>query len=750
MKDFFKKDPIEELDCLRLKAQLLDIATDSIFLHDLDGNFIYANDTACKSRGYIKDELMSMNISQLDTPEHIPLIKSRIKELIEKGEIIFEAAHFRKDRSIMPVEVHARIIESQGAKLSLTVVRDITERKQAKETLRKAYAELEMLTQEQTAGLKMSNEALKAEISERKNANEKIRKHNEEMLALAEASNIISAALLSSENIYEAICNTVVREFKLKMSWIGLIEEGSYDVKPVAQYGLEEGYLSSVKITWDDSPTGVGPAGMAIKTNKAQVVNDVAVDPQFALWADEALQRGYRSISAFSLISSEGKAIGALTLYSSEPHFFTKERVELFQVYANQAATAIENRLLIEGLEKKVRERTRELEYANIELKKIFNAIEQAAESVLVTDINGTIQYVNPAFSAITGYSREEAIGKNPRILKSGKNLPEMYKDLWETILSGRIWKETIINKKKSGELYYEEMTVAPVLDELGKVRNFIAIKNNVTDRVKAEEELRQKNIELHNTKLQAEAANKAKSEFLANMSHELRTPLNSIIGFSELLREGITGPLNEEQKDYLKDIWESGKHLLRLINDILDLSKIEAGKIELQFNEFSLRKLLQGSLIMFSERAMRHKIKLSADIPEDIGYITADEMKVKQVVFNLLSNAIKFTPDCGEVGIKASKKDNEFQIDVWDRGIGIAKEDMDRLFRPFQQLEATSTKSYEGTGLGLHISKKFVELHNGRIWVESELGKGSKFSFTIPVSQDHIVKENSEQNTPR
>jgi len=231
-----------------------------------------------------------------------------------------------------------------------------------------------------------------------------------------------------------------------------------------------------------------------------------------------------------------------------------------------------------------------------------------------------------------------------------------------------------------------------------------------------------------------AEAANEAKSEFLANMSHELRTPLNSIIGFSEVMIDDMAGPVTDDQKEYLNDILESGKHLLSLINDILDLSKVEAGKMDLEFGEISLKDLLEASLIMFKEKAMKHNIKLSTDISEDVGHIVADERKLKQVMFNLLSNAIKFTPDGGKVGIKGSKIDKEVQITVWDTGVGISKKDMNKLFQPFQQIETMLTKKQPGTGLGLNLSKKLVELQGGRLWVESQVGKGSKFSFTIAI----------------
>ncbi|MEW6410042.1 MAG: ATP-binding protein [Nitrospirota bacterium] len=586
-------------------------------------------------------------------------------------------------------------------------------------------------------------------------------RHLREVWALTDASNIIFA-ISPTANIYEAICNIAVRNFDLRMVWIGLIEEGSYDIKIVAHAGFEEGYLSTIKVTWDDSPTGMGPSGMAIKTKTSRVIHDYESDPAITPWRQESLKRGYRSSMAVPIIFSDGKVIGVLRFYSGEPQFFTGKMFDIFQVFANQAATAIENRWLIEGLEEKVHERTKELEMSNLELKKLTNAVEQAAESVVITDTRGTIQYVNPAFSAISSYSKEEALGNNPRILNSGKNPPGLFKGMWETILSGRVWKGTVINKKKTGELYYEEMTVTPVMDNQGKITNFIAIKKDVTERVRAEEELQA-------AMKQAESASRAKSEFLALMSHEVRTPLNSIIGFSDMLAEGIEGPLTEKQKEHINSIHKSGEHLLSLINDILDLSKIEAGKMDLELNKFLLRDLLNSSLLFFREKARSHNIEISLKMEDEGIIIEADIRRLRQVMLNLLSNAIKFTPDGGSVRVTARKVRNMnviarsvsgpeqsegtrneiatpsarndslrdfIEISVEDTGIGISKEDQAKLFQPFQQIESDIVRKVGGIGLGLAISKKFVELHGGRIWVESEVGKGSRFVFVIPVRQ--------------
>jgi signal transduction histidine kinase len=222
-------------------------------------------------------------------------------------------------------------------------------------------------------------------------------------------------------------------------------------------------------------------------------------------------------------------------------------------------------------------------------------------------------------------------------------------------------------------------------------------------------------------------------------------------------MAEGMAGPLNDKQKEYLGDVVESGRHLLSLINDILDLSKVEAGKMELELSEFNLKELIDGSLVMFKEKAMKHNIKLKAEIEKDVDTIIADERKIKQILFNLLSNAMKFTPDNGSVQVSARKVKNNspqpplklrggegelIEITVEDTGIGISTEDQKRLFQPFQQLEAAITKKVAGTGLGLNLCKKFIELHGGKIWVESEVGKGSKFVFIIPTKAKSSLKD--------
>jgi signal transduction histidine kinase len=244
---------------------------------------------------------------------------------------------------------------------------------------------------------------------------------------------------------------------------------------------------------------------------------------------------------------------------------------------------------------------------------------------------------------------------------------------------------------------------------------------------------LNRMNDELGRLYEELEAASRHKSEFLATMSHELRTPLNAIIGFSQVLKQQMYGPLNERQADYVDDVLSSGQHLLNLINDILDLAKVEAGRMELQPSTFQLPELLENAASMVRERATRHSISLIVATDDSVGGMEGDERKVKQILFNLLSNAVKFTPAGGAVGVSAAQANGEVRVYVTDTGPGIAPEDYERIFEEFRQTEA-GIEQREGTGLGLALSKRLVELHGGRIWVDSELGKGSTFAFTLPA----------------
>ena len=257
-------------------------------------------------------------------------------------------------------------------------------------------------------------------------------------------------------------------------------------------------------------------------------------------------------------------------------------------------------------------------------------------------------------------------------------------------------------------------------------------LEQRVKDRTR---ELQKALAELSQKGSQLEVASRHKSEFLANMSHELRTPLNAIIGFSQVLRQRLFGEINAKQEEYLDDILASGNHLLDLINDVLDLSKVEAGQVELEVATFSLREALERGVVMVRERATKNEVLISLELAADVDLVDGDERRVQQVVFNLLSNAVKFTPRGGSVVVASAREDGEVLVSVTDTGPGIAADDQERIFEEFQQTDV-GVRQREGTGLGLALSKRLVELHRGRIWVESQSGHGSRFVFTLPIEK--------------
>ncbi|MDD5424587.1 MAG: PAS domain-containing sensor histidine kinase, partial [Candidatus Omnitrophica bacterium] len=360
--------------------------------------------------------------------------------------------------------------------------------------------------------------------------------------------------------------------------------------------------------------------------------------------------------------------------------------------------------------------------------------VENANSIILRMDMKGNVTYFNRYAQDFFGYRPEEIIGKNvvgtivAPTDTSGRDLKAMIDDM--ALHPSSYVNNENENMLRGGARVWIAWTNKTILDENGRASEVLCIGNNITRLKQAEEEILK-------AKEAAEGANKAKSSFLANMSHELRTPLNAIIGFSELMKEESVGPLNEKQEEYVDYIHESGKHLLSLINDILDLSKVESGKMALELGEFDLKTLLEKSLVFVKEKAAKHGIALSTDIGEGIGAIRADERKVKQVIFNLLSNSMKFTPDGGKIGINARRDGNkEISVCVWDTGIGIDEKDRSKVFSEFEQIDSEYSRKYAGTGLGMPLSKKFVELHGGKMWFESEgKGKGARFCFTLPLN---------------
>ncbi len=376
-------------------------------------------------------------------------------------------------------------------------------------------------------------------------------------------------------------------------------------------------------------------------------------------------------------------------------------------------------------------------------LRMVSRAVEQSSVAVMITGRDGLLEYVNPMFTEVTGYEASEALGQNPSILKSGLTSNETYVELWETLLAGETWRGEFVNWRKDHSPYWGQATISAIRDTGGAITHFVGVQEDVTEQKAAQEEL-------NRAKIHAEAANRAKSEFLATMSHEIRTPMNAIIGMAELLHDT---ELSTQQGRYVEIFQRAGESLLDLINSVLDLSKIEADRLDLEDAPFDLCEVVEtvGAImgLRSAEKGLELLYRMTPDVPQSV---VGDAARLRQVIMNLLGNAVKFT-EKGQVLLTVSRDPDrtsagDLLFSVADTGIGIPEDKFDSVFESFTQADSSTTRKYGGTGLGLTISRRIVELMGGRMWVESEAGAGTTFFFTAPFKlAEGTVQRSIAQN---
>ena len=369
-------------------------------------------------------------------------------------------------------------------------------------------------------------------------------------------------------------------------------------------------------------------------------------------------------------------------------------------------------------------------------LYSVQNALDSHA-IVSKTDDRGTILSVNSTFCEISGYERAELVGENHRLLNSGRHPPVFFETMWRTILSGANWKGTVCNRRKNGELYWVESTITPVFDETGQLQGFTSIRTDITHQKQLEEKLAQ-SLEI------AEQANQAKSIFLASMTHELRTPLNSVIGYSQLLK---TTSLNQHQLDHLQNIESSGKYLLSLINELLDLSSIEAGVFQISMEDVDIQTIIKDTITLVEPLAAAKAIQIEWHAEPTLSLIVkADITRIKQVLINFLTNAIKYNYHEGRIQIEITvNPQNKIRVSVIDQGYGIPQDKQNHVFEAFNRLGFEHSDT-EGTGIGLSITKNLIELMHGQVGFESQVGVGSCFWFELPMQQRDVQQK--DQNT--
>jgi signal transduction histidine kinase len=476
--------------------------------------------------------------------------------------------------------------------------------------------------------------------------------------------------------------------------------------------------------------------------------------------------RGYRSMVVVPLLRDD-EAVGTIGVTRREPGGFTDDEIALLQTFADQAVIAIENARLLTELQARTQELTRSVDQlralgavgravsSSLDLDTVLTTIVGRAVQLSGADGGTIFEYDEGAeeFSAratLTADEGQSALLRATR-LRRGEGAVGQLAVTREPIqipdisavgaYEGRL-RGALLEAGTRGvlaiPLLHEERLVGGLVVTRRSPGAFTAEVIEILRTFATQSALAIQNArlfrELEIKSRELEVASQHKSEFLASMSHELRTPLNAIIGFSDVLLQGMFGETNEKQTEYLRDILSSGQHLLSLINDILDLSKVEAGRMELDVGAFDLPSAIDDALLLMRERAGRRGITLERHVDAPVGEIVADQRKVKQVLLNLLSNAVKFTPEGGRIDVRAGLANGAMEISVTDTGIGIATEDHEAVFEEFRQVGKADRKA-EGTGLGLALCRKFVELHGGRIWVKSQVGVGSTFTFTIPLA---------------
>jgi signal transduction histidine kinase len=586
----------------------------------------------------------------------------------------------------------------------------------------------------------------------------------EQQTATAEVLRVISRSQTDVQPVFDTIVRSAVR---LCDGLFGALYRFDGELlHHVAQHNYSPEALEEVHRIYPMRPTRGSGGTRAILERAVVHIPDIEADSEFQIRGlSHAI--GARS-SLFVPMLREGAPIGVIGVARAEPGPFSDTQVELLKTFADQAVIAVENVRLFKELQARTGELTQSVEKLTA-LGEVSRAVSSTldVETVLDTIVSRASQLAGGAGCSIFEYDAAaeqfelrathnddtefvSALRAVP--LRKGEGLMGRAAEMREPIQIPDITQPGAYESSVRDTLIrfgYRALLAVPLLREdqiIGSLSfnrkapgEFPPEVIDVLKTFATQSALAIQNArlfrEIADKSAQLEAASRHKSEFLANMSHELRTPLNAIIGFSEVLSEGMFGEINEKQTEYLQDILESGRHLLSLINDILDLSKIEAGRMELELSDFHLPSAIENALILVRERASRRGIRLGSTIDERLGAVGGDERKVKQVLLNLLSNALKFTPEGGRIDVGARLHDHVAEVSVADTGIGIAPADQEAVFEEFRQVGAADKKA-EGTGLGLALSRKFIELHGGRIWVKSELGTGSTFTFTLPVGR--------------
>jgi PAS domain S-box-containing protein len=665
-----------------------------VAITDADGVITYVNDNFCRISQYSREEMIGRTHRIVKSDYHPPIFFEElwatiIQGKVWKGEIKNKAkdgSFYWVDTTIVP------FLDDTGKPFQYLAIRiDITQRKNTE------------------IALQESNKILT-----------KISKSQKTFLADELPYIVFKDLLQALEEITNSPC--------------GLIGEVGYNAE--GDICLEQAYL---KRRGDSSLEAYLTTHLSFDENTQELYADVFEQDrqlyQFQRLLNDELFPVERPI-IFEPSAEENQPLDTLDKFLCIPFYSYKEILGLVGImsrpgdnnstiinYLKPFLTTCSN--IIEAYRTE-----RQRAAAEENLKQTLAAVEAAIDGIAILRNNRYV-YVNRSHLELFGYSHaQELLGQPWTVLYPPEELARFEREVFPVLGQQKYWQGEALPIRKDGTQFYEEVSLTITEDG-----DLICVCRDISERKQAEEQLYQTNEKLAIANHELARASRLKDEFMASMSHELRTPLNSILGMSEILQEEIYGPLNEQQQKSLTTLHRNGRHLLELINDILSLAKIEAGKLELELSAVSVNELCQTSLSFVQQQAIQKKIKLISQIEEAIGAIDVDELRMRQVLINLLNNAVKFTPAGGRVclQVQCNREQKHILFSVIDTGIGIAPEDQDKLFQAFVQIDSRLSRRYEGTGLGLVLVKRLVELHGGSVQVESEVGKGSCFRVILP-----------------
>ena len=738
----------------------LDKYTNDIFLlTDKDLKIVNVNDAAVKAYGYTKDELLTLSLKEIRTPETWKDLKKQMEYLLKNEGSVFETYHMKKNGKVFPVEISARFVNIEGEGYYQSIIRDISERVAFEEELIQRDKELSLIFNN------VSDIIFYLSVEP-----------NEQYRFLSINDNFSKAIGIPKEEIIGYNVKDVIPEPSLSVVLSKYSEaiaaKSIVQWEEVTEYpaGLKYGEVAIFPI-FDENDKCINLVGTVHDVTERKKHEKIIADnqKQYQSFFEDDLTGDYVAdlegnilncnpafLKIFELESvDEAKKVNFYSLYPSDnekenilQNLSASKRVDNFEI--RMLTSRRKNIFVIQNIVGSFNEEGNlyqikgyiiditERRIAQRQLRKLSTAVEQSPVSIIITDTKGIIEYVNPKFCEVTGRSREEVIGNYSSIFSPDYNSESILSNLWKSILSGKVWSGELKNKKKDGTLFWESVTISPIIEANEKITSFIAVTEDITLKKQFEQEL-------IIAKEKAEEMNRLKSSFLANMSHELRTPMIGILGYSEILLDEIK---DKDQHEMVDGIFLSGNRLLRTLNLILDLSRIEANKFAVTLININIAEEVQTIIKSFLGISLKRKLSLETVIKDYDVYSLLDKRLFEQIMNNLINNALKYT-DKGKITVIVDKQfiDDDYYsiVKVIDTGIGIPKDSLNLIFEEFRQVSEGISRHFEGTGLGLTITKKSVELLGGKIFVESELDVGSTFTIIFPSIVEKVSVGNED-----